>query len=306
MRGHIASCSNGRYTGNAAKMNATLDHLPREILLLILSFLSVPDLLQCSRTCHDLRSLCLDPLLHEERRKWAIASLQIELTKRKSRAELSPPQQWIYLSRTFVLSRSIDRSLVKIRLAHNLTKRPRFNELVARCVLPKGAHLSPLLIQAHHELQKCNMRTQLNKKLNRRPRAQDLVHLNILPQEWIDGKVSPGLIETQRRVIKETLKDGLRSWVENRGLKAQQDWTERQASVKSMIRLLTAKSYAHELELRHDRIAMQMKEAQLKYGRPLQHKILRERRDPQFANPTRAHVYALKTFWEKVHRSAIV
>ena len=288
-------------------MVITLTNLPREIILLILSHLSVADLLQCSRICHTMRSLCFDPVLHKGRRQRAIFNLQLELSRRKTRAEISPPMRWVYLTNTFVLSRSIDRSLVKIRLSHNLGKRPRVEELVTRSIFPSWyAVVSPSLIPAQRELHRCKIRIELSHKLNQRPDLQELVQLNILPGECLNGTISSRLIATRRRVLKETLKDGLRSWIE-RGIKARQDQgieEEQSHHVKSVVRWLTARCLALQLEMRFDRSAMQIKNSQSRYGRALQHKITREKQDFRGVSaPARANVLALTRFWEQLNPS---
>ena len=140
----------------------SLIDLPDEVLLIILSFLPVPDLLQCSRACHLLYFLAADPILHRDRLANAAVSLRKELSRRKTRAAISPPNAWIWLSKTNVLSRSISRSLIKIRLSHNLTTRPAIRDLVTRSVLPAYAlNVSPILIQSQRAVYKHHLRDGL-------------------------------------------------------------------------------------------------------------------------------------------------
>ncbi|KAK5080836.1 hypothetical protein LTR24_008353 [Lithohypha guttulata] len=126
--------------------------------------------------------------------------------------------------------------------------------------------------------------------------------MNILPEKCI--KISPGLVDARRKVIKESLKDGLRAWVETRGLKAQQrralelDDTERK-TVKALL--------AEELETQADAISMEKKRAQARWGQALEKQRLRDQRrafsQGTCTHPTRAHVSGLKRFWEGVIRA---
>lgn len=292
-----------------------LTHLPEEILLLILSFLHVPDLLQCTRVCHLLRSLATDPILHSERLQWASHNLRRELQARRSRASISPPNAWIWLSRTYMLSRSIGKSLIKIRLSHNLQHRPSTRDLVARAILPSCATLvSPILVQSQRAVQKGRLKATLCRKLERRPSMNSLVSSNIIPEECARRTISPVLVETRRRVIKESLKDGLRAWVENRGLKAQQQRiaelndTER-TTVKALVRRLTARKLAAELENKVDSASLEKRRAQARWGRALETQRLKDERKSMnpgadCLHPTRARVLGLKRYWEGVIRTA--
>lgn len=290
----------------------SLTDLPDEVVLHILSYLAVHDLLQTSRTCRVFRALAADPILHEERLRWASANLQLELSRRKTKASISPPSAWIWLSKTNVLSRSISKSLIRIRLCHSLERRPSTKELVARAILPAySPHVSPLLVQSQQAVYKNLLKGDLCRKLERRPSVNSLVSLNILPEECV--KVSPALVTARRRVIKESLKDGLRAWVETRGLKEQQrralelDDSERK-TVKALVRRLTARKLAAELETQADAVAMERKRAQARWGRARENQRIKEQRraasQGDFAHPTRAHVSGLKRFWESVIATA--
>lgn len=287
-----------------------LTDLPDEVLLTILSLLAIPDLLQCSRTCRILRELAVDPVLHHARRKWASANLQLELARRKTRSSISPPNAWIWLSKTNVLSRSISKSLVRIRLCHSLEQRPSVKDLVRKAIMPSDAlHVSPILVQIQRDVRKSQLKDGLSKKLERRPSMSSLVSMNILPEECARRTISPALINARRRVIKENLKDGLRAWVQSRGLKAQKtraielDQTER-TTVKALVRRLTARRLADELEHRADAISMEKKRALARWGRALETQRLQEERratgqnESGCAHPTRAHVARLRRFWE--------
>lgn len=294
----------------------SLDQLPDEVLLYILSYLSVYDLLQCSRTCHVLRSVACDPILHSERLQWASRSLELALEKRPTRASLSPPNAWIWLSRTNVLSRSINKSLIKIRIAHNLDHRPSFNDLVAKAIMPPcPPNLSPVLVQNQRAIERNRLKTGLGKKLQRRPSKNSLVYLNILPEESITT-ISPGLVERRRRVIKEDRKDGLRAWVQSRGLQAQRrramelEDTER-ITVKALVRRFTARKLAQDLEDSCDPISLEKKRAQARWGRALEIQTRKEERrialgENVCAQPTRAHVLGLRRFWEGAVRTATI
>lgn len=289
----------------------SMNDLPDEVLLQILSYLAVDDLLQCSRTSHLLRCLAADPVLHHNRLLCASANLQLALSRRRTKASISPPRAWIMLSKTNVMSRSICRSLIRIRLCHSLERRPSTNDLVARAIIPAYLpHVSPLIVQSQQAIHKNRLKDGLCRKLERRPSVHSLVSMNILPEECV--KISAGLVATRRRVIKESLKDGLRAWVETRGLKAQHrralelDDTERQ-TVKALVRRLTARKLAEELETQSDAISMEKKRAQARWGQALEQQRLKDQRrafsQGTCTHPTRAHVSGLKRFWEGVIRA---
>lgn len=127
-----------------------------------------------------------------------------------------------------------------------------------------------------------------------------------MPSEY--SQISAGIIDTRRQVIKATLKDGLRAWVESRGLKAQQrrasecDQEERR-TVKGLVRRLTARRVAAELESRADAMSMEKKMAQARWGKALEVKRARDRELNGCSQPTRARVLALKRFWEGMVRT---
>lgn len=289
----------------------SLLELPEETLLLLLSFLDVADLLNLSRTCQLFRQLATDPILHHERLIVARHALTYRLQSRKKRAEIGPPIAWIWLSRVHVQSRAISRSLAKIHLSHRLDSRPSLQDLVQRSIMPEyTVHISPALVQPQRAMYKNTLKNGLCRKLRRRPSVNSLVSLNIIPEEFTKQIISPALIETRRRVIKESLKDGLRGWIENRGLKAQQrralelDETER-STVKMLVRRLTARKLAGELERRADLASMEKKKAQARWGRALElQKIKEGRLEMSQIHPTRAHVSQLRCFWEGVVRTA--
>ncbi|RMD39632.1 hypothetical protein DV735_g5493, partial [Chaetothyriales sp. CBS 134920] len=265
-----------------------LDHLPPEVLLRVLSYLQVDDLLRVSRACHLLRDLACDPLLHLQRLHHAAYTLQRALSQRPSKAALSPPNAWIWLGRTNVLSRQISRSLIKIRLSHNLEQRPHARDLVQRAILPQACTsylsvVSPALIQSQRAIQKQKLRDNLGHKLRRRPSVNSLVSKNILPEECAKRTVSPAIFATRKRVIRESVKDGLRAWVQGRGIAAQ-------------------KRKADEMEATErstGRVAVEKEKARARWGREVElaRKKEEERRaspNAGCAQPTRAKVLDVK------------
>ena len=296
----------------------SLADLPDEILLRILSFIHIQDLLQLSRTCHNLRTLACDPVLHLQRLHDALSTVSYALTHRPTRASLSPPNAWICLSRTNVLSRQISRSLTKIRLAHNLERRPSTHDLVLRAILPAScttysSMVSPALIQSHRAIQKQRLKDKLGRKLERRPSVQSLVSQNIMPEECARKVISPVIFAKRRQVIRESLKDGLRAWVEGRGLQAQRrkadelEFAERK-TVKNLAKRFTAFRMAAEDEqaTSHKNIEKGSGHALRRFGREVEIARRRdERRDHAgCSQPTRAHVLGLRRYWEGLIRAA--
>lgn len=293
-----------------------IQQLPPEVVLRILSFLHVDDLLQLSRTCHELRELACDPVLHLERIHSASYAVDRALARRPTRASISPPNAWIWLSKTNVLSKQISKSLTKIRLSHNLERRPTAQDLVARAILPAtctnySSTISPVLIQSHRAVQKQRLKDGLGRKLERRPSVHSLVSLNILPQECASRRMSPGIFAKRRQVMRESLKDGLRAWVEGRGIQAQKrkademEFTERR-TVKSLAQRFSAKKLAVELDSSTGRVGLQNRRAHARWGREVE--LARRKEGRRSSNtgcphPTRAHVLGLKRFWEGVIRS---
>jgi hypothetical protein len=294
-----------------------LEQLPAEVLLRILAFLEVNDLLQLSRTCHSLRDLACDPLLHLERLHRASSILAHALERRPSRASISPPNAWIWLSKTNVLSRQISRSLIRIRLSHNLEHRPHPQILVARAILPPScatysSPVSPAIIQSQQAIEKQRLKDGLCRKLERRPSVHSLVSMNIMPEECARRTISPTIFATRRKVIRENLKDGLRAWVEGRGIQAQKRKADEleaaeRSTVKALARRFTAKML-EEQEGCADFVELEKKRAQARWGREVEMARRREERrtgtNGGCAQPTRAHVLGLKRFWEGVIRAA--
>jgi len=305
-------------------MILSFEALPSEILLRVLSFLEVPDLLQVSRTSRTLRGIACDPLLHLERLHHASYTLSILLTRRPSKSSISPPNSWIWLSRTNVLSRQISKSLIRIRLSHNLEHRPSPFDLVQRAILPSActsysSNVSPVLIQSQQAVQRSRLKDGLGKKLEKRPSVGSLVSHNILPEECARRNgVSPVIVATRRKVIKESLKDGLRAWVEGRGIQAQKRKadeleTVEKNSVKNLVRRFTARKLAQDVATTYrtqtlDPVMAEKRTAQARWGREVElARRSEERRSATqgtSSQPTRAHVVGLKRFWEGVIRAA--
>ncbi|EXJ89245.1 hypothetical protein A1O3_02311 [Capronia epimyces CBS 606.96] len=299
-------------------MARPLDALPAEVLLRVFSFLEVPDLLQVSRTCHALRDIACDPLLHLERLHDASHTLSITLARRPRKSSISPPNSWIWLSKTNVLSRQISKSLVRIRLSHSLEHRPSPRQLVERAILPSSctgywSPVSPALIQSQQAIQRRRLMDGLGRKLERRPSMHSLVSLNILPEECARRSVSPAIVATRRKVIRESLKDGLRAWVEGRAIQAQKRKAdEAEASekitVKTLVRRFGARKLLQEMAENVDSVSLEKRKAQARWGREVE--LARKDEEKRAAStgacahPTRAHVLGLRKFWEGVIRAA--
>ena len=301
-------------------MLSNIEALPAEVILHILSFLSISDLHSLTRTSHLLRQLSCDPILHSQRLHLASQILSNSLPRRPSVDTIRPPRAWIFLSRTHVLARTVSRSLISVRLNNNLSKRPHADALVERAILHKectsySSPISPALIQSRQAVSKERLKVGLCKKLERRPSLTSLVSLNILPEECATRSISPGLVATRRKVIRESLKDGLRAWVEGRAVQAQKnkadevDATEK-ITVKGLVRRYTARRVAADSrDDRLDAVTLEKKKSQARWGREADLARKREREERRSASgacsqPTRANVLGLKRFWEGVIRAA--
>ena len=301
----------------ACQQPISLVGLPAEVVLHILAYLEVSDLFSLARTCCWLRSIACDPLLHLHRLHYAAYRLSCKLAHRPSRLSICPPNAWIWLGKTHVLSRSISKSLTRIRLTHNLEHRPTADELVARAILPSSCTsyssiISPGLIQSRKSVEKHRLRDGLGRKLERRPTMDSLVSQNILPEECARRSISPGLLATRQQVIRETLKDGLRAWVEGRGVAAQKQRADdldaaEKVTVKALVRRFTARRQANDLADQFDAMAMEKKRCQDRWGRQAQVTRTKEARQRDACSqPTRAHVLGLKKYWEGAIRAASV
>ena len=104
--------------------------------------------------------------------------------------------------------------------------------------------------------------------------------------------------------MKESLKDGLRAWVEGRGIQAQKRKAdEMEASEKRTVKSLAKRFTVRRIDDQHivpgDLIVLEKRRAQARWGRELE---LARRKEEKV--PTRAHVLGLKRFWEGVIRTA--
>jgi hypothetical protein len=299
-----------------AKMSINFETLPPEVVLRVLSYLSIPDLFSLTRTSHLLRQLACDPILHVQRLHLATHTLSISLPQRPAIETLRPPRAAIYLNRTHVLSRAVSRSLIKVRLNHSLSNRPPATLLVDRAILFRectsySSPISPALIQSHRAVLKQRLRSGLGKKLERRPSLTSLVSLNILPEECASRSISPALVARRRQVIKESLKDGLRAWVEGRAVLAQKrkavelDAAER-ITVKNLVKRYTSRRAGSDPEdTRQDLQSRERRKLQVRWGRGAELAARREHDERRRATgacsqPTRAKVLNLTRFWENL------
>ncbi|KAI0405077.1 hypothetical protein F4802DRAFT_196641 [Xylaria palmicola] len=161
----------------------SLDRLPNEILMQILSLLDVSDLLTTSRINHHFRTLSLAPILHTYRLRRVRTTLPPLLTSpsRPTLAELIG--RHIFLTHTTQISRRLARNLVAIRLSRRLPQRPTAETLVQRGVLP------PECVPGGGG------------------GGGGISGIGAVPA------VAPALVARRRAVEKERLKDGLRRWV---------------------------------------------------------------------------------------------
>lgn len=134
------------------------------------------------QTCHHLRLLSQDPLLHQLRLRISYDRVDRLLRQRPPLHTLQPPTSSIYLTRTHLAARRLHWSLVCIRLNRSLSRRPKLSTLISANILPKEC---------------C--------RLDRR--SGDFL--------WGFG-VAGGLVERKRQVERERLKEGLRVWLERK------------------------------------------------------------------------------------------
>ena len=249
--------------------------------------------------------------------------------------------------------------------------------LPAECIGYLGP-VAPGILQRKLELGKTKLKDGLRGKLERRKSAKSLVEMNILPVECFrlgkqrgatvahpeesagrskketlghvrstdDGEygylaIAPGLIETRRKVIKESLKDGLRAWVEKRAILVQRrarkevvsdydyyyysskladnyddDKSQQQQQQRISVKLLArrfAKSVQQQTSSSSHNIgygncscekhAMQRRNRGTRRWEPPQSLSTRQTSNG-CAQPTRAHVLSLRRFWEGVIRGS--
>jgi len=232
----------------------TLLALCDELLLHIFAFLDVPELLNTSRVCHRLRHISLDPILHAHRLQYASSFLSHSLAHRPPLASLLPPSSTIYLSSTHLAARNLSRSLISIKLNRSLSRRPSASSLVSSNILPEEC--------CRHD-----------------PETGEVV--------W--GGVAPSIIEVKRKIEREKLKDGLRSWIAGRAKVA-----EKRARGVSQ----REKPSVRNLVQRFARRGVAKEGTEPNWGPRAVEKRSRT------SEPTRAHVLRLRKFWEGVGRQS--
>jgi hypothetical protein len=197
------------------------------------------------------------------------------------------------LSRTSHLIRQLclDPLLHSLRLhrasftiERSLPLRPPLAELMAHRIYITRTTL------AARNLGRNLIKIKLNRQLLRRPSAEHLVELGVLPAECFrhgrGGGLAPGLVETKRKVEKERVKDLLRGWVEDWRKRGDESLRGNADEEKPDVRRI-AKRFAREG-------SGSMRELPI-WGR---------RVDVKEA-PTRAKVLGLRRFWEKVGRDGM-
>jgi len=133
------------------------------------------------------------------------------------------------------------------------------------------------------------IKIKLNKQLLKRPSAEELVELGVLPRECYSrgrdgGWLAPSLVETKRRVERERVKDVLRHWVEEWRRKGSESVRDGEVEQKPDVRRI-ARRFARERDGKD----------LPKWGRRIDVKEA----------PTRAKVLGLRRFWEKVGREGV-
>lgn len=130
---------------------------------------------------------------------------------------------------------------------------------------------------------------KLNRQLLKRPSADQLVELGVLPRECFKkggGFLAPALVETKRKVERERVKDVLRGWVGEWKVRAGlmgDGVEERRPDVRRIARRFVAREREREVP-------------RWGAGRRVDTREL----------PTRAKVLGLRRFWEKVGRDGSV
>ncbi|KAH7346182.1 hypothetical protein BKA65DRAFT_477404 [Rhexocercosporidium sp. MPI-PUGE-AT-0058] len=173
-----------------------------------------------------------------------------------------------------------------ISLSHSLPLRPSLADLMAHRIYITRTTL------AARSLGRNLIRIKLNRQLLKRPSAEELVQMGVLPRECWSKKgggtgLAPALVETKRRVERERVKDTLRGWVEEwrrRGSEALEGQEGQKPDVRRM-----ARRFGRD----KDREGRERDMLGQKWGAQR-----RERREA----PTRAKVLGLRRFWERVGR----
>jgi hypothetical protein len=171
-----------------------------------------------------------------------------------------------------------------ITLERYIPVRPSLAELMAHRIYITRTTL------AARSLGRNLIKIKLNRQLLKRPSAEELVELGVLPKECYGrGRVglAPSLVETKRRVERERVKDVLRGWVEEWRRKGSESLSirgvegEEKPDVRRMARRFAVEGGKGREAPRWGR-RVDVKEA-----------------------PTRAKVLGLRRFWEKVGREGV-
>ncbi|KAI9850529.1 MAG: hypothetical protein M1838_005538 [Thelocarpon superellum] len=250
-----------------------------ELLLHIFAFLDVPELLNSSRTCHRLRHISLDPILHQHRLHHASQCLSHQLDRRRSLSSLLPPTSTIYLSRTHSAARALSRSLIAIRLNRSLSHRPSASSLVTSNILPSeccrhdaatgeviyGGGVAPLLVGARRSVERERVKDRLRGSVGAR-KGREVAE----KRGWISAAGSSGAREERERP------------------------NVRNMAARFARRARVATSEASGREAGSSR-----------WGRAVAAAKEREKARALEA-PTRAKVLGLRRFWESVGRASVV
>ncbi|KAI9048817.1 hypothetical protein LZ554_007648 [Drepanopeziza brunnea f. sp. 'monogermtubi'] len=182
------------------------------------------------------------------------------------------------------LLHTLRRHRAALTLQHSLAVRPALTELMQHRIFLTRTTL------AARRLGRSLVAIQLNRRLQRRPSAEELVGWGVLPWECVRQGVSGSLVVVKRQVERERVKDALRGWVA--------EWRRRGAEL-----LGGGGGAAEEARIDVRRMARRF----AREGRE-------ERRDgPRWGagvvprkgeEPTRALVLGLRRFWERVGRES--
>ncbi|OWP01596.1 hypothetical protein B2J93_2112 [Marssonina coronariae] len=181
-----------------------------------------------------------------------------------------------------------------LAIQHSLPLRPSLAELMAHRIYITRTTL------AARSLGRNLISIKLNRRLLRRPSAEELVGRGVLPRECVVRGMAPGLVATTRRVERERVKDTLRSWVgewRRRGAETCEGAAEtegQQINVRRMARMFMREGREGR-EGRDGRDGRDGRERETRWGE-------RRRREREREDPARAHVLALRRFWERVGR----
>ncbi|KAI9759245.1 MAG: hypothetical protein M4579_002454 [Chaenotheca gracillima] len=253
-----------------------------EVLLNIFEFLDIPELLNTSRTCHHLRSIALDPLLHRTRLHEASNRLSQSLALRPPLASLQPPTSTIYLTSTHQAARTLSRRLIAGRLNRSLSRRPSASDLVGCNILPGEC---------------C---------------AHDKATGQIVWGGTWGVVVAPGLVGARRKIERERVKDRLRRWLATRQQQYQQQRGRRRLSPLHQTPYRNSDSSPFNSPATSPRSSPHVKSLVRRFARSSRVGISSSTAVEAFGSdtsaatcrPTRSHVSRLRSFWERVGHEA--